>query len=370
MEQAYLFPAIRGVQAGREYFVSMCPLRIIPQIFLFDEEELSAEMRAQRTLNQNRVPEMARYILKNQDDYVFSALTASIDTAPVEGSITFNALDDNERSVQRMGQLRIPMACRFVVNDGQHRRAAIEVALREKPSLGSETISVVFFIDEGLERSQQMFADLNRNAVRPSKSLGVLYDHRDELARMTRLAVFSSDFLKPLVELERTSLSLRSRKLFTLSSLHNANKVLIDGWESDSIEDLAEQVVEYWEAVAEHIEDWQRVHSNEMTSGDVRRNYLHSHSLSLEALANVGNHLLSEHPESWRERLEGLRKVNWERANAAEWEGRALNGGSVVKSRSNVILTTALIKRYLGLSLSEKEEAAESALKQEEDANE
>jgi DNA sulfur modification protein DndB len=34
----YVFPAIRGVQAGREYFVSMCPLRLIPRIFLFDEE--------------------------------------------------------------------------------------------------------------------------------------------------------------------------------------------------------------------------------------------------------------------------------------------------------------------------------------------
>lgn len=370
MEQAYLFPAIRGVQAGREYFVSMCPLRIIPQIFLFDEEELSAEMRAQRTLNQNRVPEMARYMLTNEDDYVFSALTASIDTAPVEGSIEFSALDDNERSVQRMGQLRIPMACRFVVNDGQHRRAAIEVALREKPSLGSETISVVFFIDEGLERSQQMFADLNRNAVRPSKSLGVLYDHRDDLARMTRLAVFSSEFLKPLVELERTSLSLRSRKLFTLSSLHNANKVLIDGLESDSIEDLADQIVQYWEVVAEHIDDWQDVHSNEMTSGDVRRNYLHSHSLTLEALANVGNLLLREFPDSWRDRLSKLSEIDWSRSNATQWEGRALNGGTVVKSRQNVLLTSALIKHHLGLSLSPKEEAAEDALKHSEDDDE
>ena len=36
----YVFPAIRGIQAGREYYVSMCPLRLIPRIFLFDEDEL------------------------------------------------------------------------------------------------------------------------------------------------------------------------------------------------------------------------------------------------------------------------------------------------------------------------------------------
>ena len=51
----YVFPAIRGIQAGREYYVSMCPLRLIPKLFLFDEE-LTPELRAQRTLNKARVP--------------------------------------------------------------------------------------------------------------------------------------------------------------------------------------------------------------------------------------------------------------------------------------------------------------------------
>jgi hypothetical protein len=30
----YTFAALRGVQARREYFVAMCPLRLIPKIFL------------------------------------------------------------------------------------------------------------------------------------------------------------------------------------------------------------------------------------------------------------------------------------------------------------------------------------------------
>ena len=75
----YVFPSIRGHQGGREYFISMCPLRLIPKIFLFDEDELRPEVRAQRILNRSRVPEIASYILANREDYVFSALTASID---------------------------------------------------------------------------------------------------------------------------------------------------------------------------------------------------------------------------------------------------------------------------------------------------
>ena len=71
----YVFPAIRGIQANREYFVSLCPLRLIPRIFLFDESEaeLPPDLRAQRTLNKARIPEMVRYILNNRDNYVFSA---------------------------------------------------------------------------------------------------------------------------------------------------------------------------------------------------------------------------------------------------------------------------------------------------------
>ena len=50
-EFEYVFPAIRGIQAGHEYYVTMCPLRLIPRLFVFDEDELPPEMRAQRSLN-------------------------------------------------------------------------------------------------------------------------------------------------------------------------------------------------------------------------------------------------------------------------------------------------------------------------------
>src|SRR5689334_17985804 len=135
----YAFPAISGVQAQREYYISMCPLRLIPRIFLFDEEELVPELRAQRTLNKARLPDLAEYILANPKDYVFSSITASID-----GEVRFDP-SGKAGDGKRIGVLHVPMKARFVINDGQHRRAAIELALREHPELGEETISVVFF---------------------------------------------------------------------------------------------------------------------------------------------------------------------------------------------------------------------------------
>src|SRR4051794_17783593 len=155
----YVFPAIRGIQAGREYYVSQCPLRLIPKLFQFDDPDLPAEVRAQRVLNRGRLPEIAQYITSNRETYVFSALTASVDA-----DVRFDPLA-GEGDGGRVGLLRIPMTARFVINDGQHRRGAIELALEEDSALGDETIAVVFFLDRGLERSQQMFADLNRYAV-------------------------------------------------------------------------------------------------------------------------------------------------------------------------------------------------------------
>src|SRR6185436_1808725 len=152
----YVFPAIRGVQARREYYVSMCTLRLIPKIFIFNEEELIPELRAQRVLNKSRLPEMARYILDNRNDYTFSAITASVDA-----DVRFEPLA-NASEAQRLGSLHVPMDAKFIINDGQHRQAAIEMALKENPEIADETIAVVFFLDVGLERCQQMFADLNR----------------------------------------------------------------------------------------------------------------------------------------------------------------------------------------------------------------
>ena len=79
MNFSYQFPAVRGIQAGREYYISMVPLMLLPRLFPAEEEIVLPEHRAQRRINESRIPEIKRYILENRDNYVFSALSASID---------------------------------------------------------------------------------------------------------------------------------------------------------------------------------------------------------------------------------------------------------------------------------------------------
>lgn len=353
----YVFPCIRGIQAKRDYFVSMCPLRLIPKLFLFNEEELVPELRAQRFLNKARLPDMSRYIVENRDNYVFSAITASID-----GEIRFEPIGTQDKS-GRIGLLHVPMSAQFIINDGQHRRAAIEMAIKEDPEVADESIAVVFFIDIGLKKCQQMFADLNRYAIRPSKSLGVLYDHRDETAELAREIAFKTETFSGMVEMERSNLSPRSSRLFTLSAIYNATIALLSGIETNNFDEKLSMAVSFWNETGKHIKEWQLVKDHKITSGDVRRDFIHSHAVVLQALGNVGNTLLTNDKKGWKSKLKKLNSINWARLNSKLWEGRAMIGGRVSKAEHNAILTTNAIKLHMELELTPEEQKVEDAFK-------
>src|ERR1700753_2772981 len=119
MEAFYRFAAVRGIQAEREYYTIMCPLKIIPKIFSFTEVDSPAKLRAQRTLNKARIPQITDYLVKNPHAYIFSAITASID-----GDVDFQP-EGNKGYKRSVGILTISRNASFIINDGQHRGAAI-----------------------------------------------------------------------------------------------------------------------------------------------------------------------------------------------------------------------------------------------------
>lgn len=361
----YVFPAIRGVQAHREYYVSQCPLRLIPRLFEFDEADLPAEVRAQRMINRSRLPEIASYMAENRDSYVFSALTASVD-ADVKFDLIPGLTDSS-----RLGLLRIPMTARFVINDGQHRRGAIELALEADPTLGDETIAVVFFLDRGLERSQQMFADLNRYAVRPSSSLGVLYDHRDPWSNVARAVVSESALLRDLVEKEKTSLAPRSRKLFTLSAIRIATKALFAGRNETDHDLTVQQATSFWDGISHAFPEWTLVHNNQLAAGEVRTDFIHPYGTVLHSLGRLGNSILANDLEvDWVSVGRRLGELDWSKDNRALWDGRAMIAGRVSKANNNVVLTTNALKKHLGLPLSPEERRIEDAFSHERGSNE
>lgn len=357
---SYNFPAIRGVQAGKEYYVAMCPLRIIPKIFLFDEEEIPPEHRAQRILNKARIPELTNYIVDNQKDYVFSSITASID-----GEVNFQPYSTDPSS-KDLGQLRIALDARFLINDGQHRRAAIEEALKISPELGSETISVVFFHDEGLIKSQQIFSDLNRHAVNTTSSIGILYDHRDKLAIVTKDLIHSNQLLNRYTDREKVSLSKNSPKILALNHIFNTNLKLLGTSKGQSITEEDERFLfEFWDVLTKSVNEWQQVLNKELSPRELRANFIVGHGVFIEAVGIVGKYLREYYPDDWKFFIEKFSKIDWDRNNNDDWLDRAYNkNGRIQKTNYTVQLTANRIKQLLGLPLLESEQNFEMKFNQ------
>ena len=353
---SYTFTAIRGLQAEREFFVTICPMDLIPKIFLYNEEQIPPEMRAQRTLNKARIPDIASYLANNQDDYILSSITASID-----GNVIFEPINENSP----LGVLKIPMSSRIIINDGQHRRAAIERAIQMNPDLAYDSISVVFFIDIGLGKSQQMFADLNKNAVRPSRSLNILYNQRSPLSRYICELIDRIEIFKDRVELEKTSISNRSKKLFTLSNIYQASSDLLGYKEKDKrlTTEMKDFCFKFWMTLDENITEWQLVKLKEKKPVDIRNEFISSHGVTLQAIARVSNELIETFPTSWDKKLVYIKNIDWSRNNKL-WFGRAILNNRVRKNIENIELVKIAIKNLLDLPLSKEEVSREKILQE------
>lgn len=341
------FPAMRGTMGKRDYFVAMVKLNLIPRLFKFREwVELPPEQRAQRVLQKSRVPEIAQYILENEDGYLFSSLTASFNCDP-----TFVGIKGHED----MGVLQIPFEADLVINDGQHRRAAIEEALKENAHLGEETISVVLFPWEDLDRMQQMFSDLNRTARKTSKSLDILYNHRDLMSQIILGAIEKIDVFKNLVDKDRVSLPLRSPKLFTLGSLYDSSTELLGPISEENFDEKEDIAIRFWRGVANQIPEWRKVRDGVMKPVDLRQEYIHSHAIVMWGLGAMGKSLISERPDDWEAKLSLLNEIDFRRTNR-EWQGIAMSGTDVINRRQSRKDTATFLKRKMNLPLTEAEE--------------
>ena len=348
MDFAYKFPVVRGIQAGREYYIAMVPLRMLEKMFPSENEYVPPEYRAQRKLNESRIPVISRYITENKNTYVFSALAASID-----GEFEFISSNESPDT----GILEVSLDARFLINDGQHRKAAIIDALNEKPELGNETISVVLYEDAGLLRSQQIFTDLNKHAVKTSNSIAELYDSRDSVAVITRSVVSSVAFLNEYTDKEKDNLGKYSSNLFTLNTFYSSIKRTIKG-NTPSDSTLA-FLCKYWNCVASNIIQWNELNKKEISKVDLRENYIVTQGVVIQAIGQVGSYFINNSEINMYEILKGLRNIDWRRS-ASIWKNRVIRAdGKILTSNKAILLASNQIKKELGIPLLPDEELKE-----------
>jgi len=343
MNYCYKFPVVKGIQANKEYYIAMVPLKMLNRLFPEENEFVMPEYRAQRRVNESRIPTITKYILENEDTYVFSALAASID-----GEFQFIPYGDDG-----LGILEVSMDAKFLINDGQHRKAAIEQALLKKPTLGDESISVVFYEDLGLKYSQQMFTDLNKHAVKTSNSIAELYDARDQLAVITRKTVEKVSFFHEYVDKEKDILGKFSSALFTLNTIYSANKRILSKNKCDK--EFEKFCIQYWNAVSENMIPWNELQNKELNKKELREHYLAVQSVMMQAFGKLGSFFYKNDTINMNTTLIALRNINWNRS-ADCWYLRVIKeNGRIINNEKAISLAANMLKISLGIKLSEYE---------------
>lgn len=338
MNVTYTFPATRGNQAGKTFFTSTIPFKYLVRLFRFDDESVPADLRAQRKLNEGRATAIAEYILANPASFVLPAITVSC------GEMTFSVLNEEHG----LGLLQIPLDACLLINDGQHRRRGIELAMRENPSLADQSVSVTLFFDQGLHASQQMFSDINANASKPSGSINALYDLRNPYSRWILDILSRRPSIKARMDMEAASPAKKSSNLWSLIAFHTFVGLLTGVNEKNiarqsDLDGKAEKVVAFLDALAV-IPFWSPMLAGTISAEEIRERYVISHAVFLNALGVLGSHVTD------MACLAGLAQVDPDKA-AAMWQGRCVLQGKMRKTTDGVKSAAAVLLRLCGLEL-------------------
>lgn len=223
--------------------------------------DMTIDERMQREIKGDRVAEEIVPYIINDPDWFFGALIVDIykgwENVKFQGikdvvEVKFDAYDN---TLDNAGFLTLPDDKSLIALDGQHRLAALNMAIRGKngipgsvqlsetvretlmphPEIGRADISVIFIkhTDDNA-KIRKIFNKVNRYAKQTSKSDNIITSEDDMVAIVAR-ALFSSEDgpLKPvnkfeIVNWKSNTIPARSKQLTTLSAVYSSCKMILN----------------------------------------------------------------------------------------------------------------------------------------------
>lgn len=193
-----ILPALRANMGDWIYYISFMKMGDIANRVKFAENIHKSDTLnnlLQRRLT-DRSTDIAKY-LENQEQRFFNTIIIGVyGGSPqwLELSVSKNErLDPNvlpEEMDGTVGFLSLSGNEKLFAIDGQHRVAGIHLAIKNKPSLKDEEVSVIFLSakkdDESMKRTRRLFSTLNRYAKAVSKKDIIALDEDDVVAVIIR----------------------------------------------------------------------------------------------------------------------------------------------------------------------------------------
>jgi len=82
---------------------------------------------------------------------------------------------------------------------------------------------------------------------------------------------------------------------------------------------------------------------------DLRQNFVHAHTNLINALGMAGNILVTLYPNEWKQKIQGLQKLDWAR-DSPVWQGKLMIEGRMLKTRSGIKKATNVILDACGVT--------------------
>ncbi|EPP5809487.1 DNA sulfur modification protein DndB [Vibrio vulnificus] len=248
----YEFPVVRGIQAGRVFYMATVPMRVVRNMFKLDTGDGSALSRSQREVNLTRAKRFAEYLQQNKESFVVPALTGFVNVEPG------TSVEFKQSNTANVGTLSVPMEAALLFVDGQHRASGVAMAMEDEETrteLGQQSAPVMLFESLTLEERQSMFSDINGNVAKPAQALSDTYNNRDELAVFAKkLAVNIPQFID-LVDFERNVVSGKSTYLFSIKTIKEVSATVAGLKKNQSLTDEDKALItQFWQNWFERID--------------------------------------------------------------------------------------------------------------------
>jgi DNA sulfur modification protein DndB len=357
MVNSFRIPVIRSIQGEQPYYTAVVTLKQLIELFQFNEEDDDPTLKAQRKLDKKRPPEIADYIVKNEKGYILPPVIATVGY-----SHEFEEIDAGSG----LGFLVIPIGTHIYLCDGQHRREGIKELAKimgEDSRLLLETISVTFYVTEDVEREREIFGIINGKSKSIPKGLLQYYDGQSTTSDIARKVMTSIPFIKEYMELQKTSLTKTSLKMFTFNTFSSSIGYLIDGIKVEKQEDYA---IAYWNMLCKHISLWVEVKNGTKKAPELRENTLITHGVMVQALGLLGVNIFRKcfvlSNASKEEKLKAVEECVSRLAEVDFYKGNEnwivlWDGGRVKTASDNQKLASIYLGILVGLGLSPQDKA-------------
>jgi len=387
--------ALKGQFGSTEFWLVTMPAKELADRLVIPKEmpeweDMTLEERFQRDINYVRVKShMAPYLAHDPDRFFGAFIVAmfnadGIDFEPIT-QIVKNLPTLYQNAAKQLGFLHLQGNEVLVPLDGQHRLAAIKMAIsgkdeksKEIPGLqanmdvANDTCTVIL-VKHDKRIARKIFNKVNRYAKATSKSDNLIAADDDIAAVIAREIVVNSIINERLVNYESNTLSGKSPEFTTLSVVYEATLALLSEYfgkvDTTSLPCSADQKLytsqarEFWETIVQKVDIFSKALIDSGEGGDqkrceIRKDYTLGKPIAQLALVHAILRLQTPSEDGSRLSLNIICKrindLDWSVSNSL-WQNVLMSGDKVVVGKQAMKFSSRFIAYILGEKLEKKE---------------